>query len=109
MPINFDDIFSQLKSGAATLAKDTLKDFAGAAKTDALAFLNSSKEDLKRWANLLANGDITIKEFEFLLLAKKDSLKMEALKEAGLGAIKIDTFKSNLLNLVLDVILPVKK
>ena len=109
MAINFDDIFSQLKSGAATLAKNTFKDFVAAAKEDALAFLNASKEDLKRWANLLANGDITLKEFEFLLLAKKDSLKMEALKEAGLGAIKIDAFKSSLLNLVLDTVIPAKK
>ena len=84
------------------LAKKTLKGFKEEAVSDTKKFLEASKSDLKRWVKLLAQGDITQDDFEWLVLGRKDVAKMYALKQAGLTLVRIDRFKSALLNLVID-------
>lgn len=104
MAINFKEIFSQLKKGVVSLAETSLKDFLKDAKNDGLALLNEMKADLERWTKLLANGDITLKEFQFLLDANVASVKMEALKQAGLAAIKADEFKNGIVSMITGVV-----
>lgn len=102
MEVNFQDLFSDLKKGIADLAKTTVSDFLKDAKKDGQALLNEIKADLERWVKLLAKGDITPKEFQFLLNANVASVKMEALEQAGLAAIKADEFKNGVINMIID-------
>jgi hypothetical protein len=103
--INFSDIFDQLKTGVTKLAKDTVNDFVSDAKKDGTQILSTIEDDLKRWANLLAKGDLTKTDFEWLVLSRKDSLKMAALERTGLAMIKVDAFKTSVLNLIIDTVL----
>ena len=104
MPFNFNELFETLKEGVISLAKDSFSDFVKEAKSDGKNFLDSTKEKLERWTKLLAAGDITGEDFQFLILSQKDLAQMTALKEAGVTLIRIDQFKSNLINLVVNTV-----
>lgn len=103
-PIDFKTILEQLKKGVEDLAERTLKNYVGKAKDDARLMLNEMQEKLKRWTNLLIDGSLTTEDFEWLVNSQKDLIQMNALKQAGLAAIRIDQFKASLLNLVVDTI-----
>jgi hypothetical protein len=102
MPIDFNNIFNELKIKVTDLAKATVSNFAKQATADAKKFLEESKENLKRWTILLAEGKLTTEDFEWLVLSQKDLAEMKALKQAGLAAIRIEQFRNSLLNLVVD-------
>lgn len=91
---DFDDFLSDLLDGMEDLAKDMLGEHAKEALQDSKDFLEETKEDLERWTKLLAKGDISKEEFEWLVASAKGSAKMYALKEAGLTLIKIERFKN---------------
>ena len=102
--IDFSKILDDLKNNIAQLAKLTVSNYVTDAKKDAELLLKEMKADLERWTIQLADGKITTKEFEFLVNSEKDSVKMEALKQAGLAVIRVEQFKSSLFNLIVDTI-----
>lgn len=99
---NFEDFIDALKEGTKELARETLDGFEDQAKQDAANFVEKSKEDLKRWTKLLAQGDINEQDFSDLVLAKKALAEMFALREAGLTLIKLEKFRKGFINLVVD-------
>ena len=107
--INFSDIFKQLKTGVAGLAKTTVSHYINDAKTDAQNLLTEMKDDLERWTKMLISGQLTTKDFEWLVNSEKDSIKMAALEQAGLAMIRIDQFKNSILNLIVDTVFKIIK
>jgi len=99
---NFEDFIDALKEGAKELAKETFNGFEDQAKQGAEDFIEKSKEDLKRWTKLLAQGDINEQDFSDLVLAKKALAEMFALRQAGLTLIKLENFRKGFINLVVD-------
>ena len=104
MPIDFKELFEQLKEGVISLAEGTVKQYASKAKSDGQKMLKDMKEKLQRWTTLLVEGQLTTEDFEWLVNSQKDLIQMAALKQAGLAAIRIDQFKASLLNMVVDTI-----
>ena len=107
--IDFPDILKQLKDALIGLAENTLKNYIDEAKSDAQTILDSMKDKLQNWAQLLANGKLTTEDFEWLVYSQKDLVEMTALKEAGLAEIRIDQFKGSVLNLIIDTVFNVLK
>ena len=107
--IDFPKILEQLKDNLVTLAKSTLTNYVSEAKTDAQNMIDSMKAKLERWTLLLANGDLTVEDFEWLVYSQKDLIEMNALKEAGLAEIRIEQFKGSVINLVIDTVLQLIK
>ncbi|HIC8842731.1 hypothetical protein [Aeromonas sp. 602200] len=99
---NFEDFIDALKEGAKELAKETFDGFEDQAKQDSEDFIEKSKEDLKRWTKLLAQGDINEQDFSDLVLAKKALAEMFALRQTGLTLIKVENFRKGFINLVVD-------
>ena len=102
--INFPDLFNQLKEGVTVLAKATVSNYINDAKADGQNLLTEMKNDLERWTKLLIKGDLSTKDFEWLVNCEKDSFKMAALEQSGLAMIRIDQFKSSVLNLIVDTV-----
>lgn len=102
--VDFPELFDHLKDEISSLAKVSLKKYADEAKNDGLLLLTSMKEKLARWTVALANGDLTTEDFEWLVNSQKELVEMEALKQAGLGAIRVDQFKNSVLNMVVDTV-----
>ncbi len=98
----FSDFLNNLEDGLRELAKENVKDFVDAAQKDGKAFIEKAKDDLLRWTKLLAAGELTKEDFEFLVASKKDLTEMEALKEAGLMLVRIEKFQNALISLIID-------
>ncbi len=103
----FSDFIDAIEGGVKELAKQTLKGFKEDALDDAKQFLGSSEDDLKRWSKLLAQGKLSEHDFEWLVMGKKDVIELLKLKQSGLALVRLDRFKSALLNLVIDTALDI--
>jgi hypothetical protein len=104
---DFSDFLRALEDGTKDLAKKTLKGFTPEALRDSKEFLRKTEEDLKRWTKLLASGELTQEDFEWLVLGKKDLAELHALKEAGIAVVRIDRFRNALMDLTIDTALDV--
>ncbi len=103
--IDFNALLGNLKNEVTALAVSSVQNYANEAKADGLKLVESMKTDLQTWAALWADGKMSKEDVEFLVLAKKDLIQMNALKQAGLGLIKIDEFKNSLLNLIVKTLI----
>lgn len=99
---DFDDFLENLKKGLEELAKKNWAEFREAAEKDGKAFVEKTKEDLRRWTKLLAQDDLSKDDFEFLVAGKKDLAEMEALRQAGLTLVRLERFQNALISLVID-------
>ncbi|WPU92008.1 hypothetical protein SNE25_22065 [Mucilaginibacter sabulilitoris] len=104
MALDFKNILATLKSGVKDLAQSTLKDFIASATADGQAIIDSLQNDLERWTQQLANGEITKKDFEFLVLGQKDLIEMMALKQAGIAEIQAEKFKNGVFDLITNTV-----
>ncbi len=96
----FEQFLKALRDGLKALVADTIQDFSQAATKDGQAFLKKARADLERWTKALARGQLSKADFEWLVQGKKDLAEMEALKQAGLGLVRVDQFRSSLIDLV---------
>jgi len=97
----FDDFLKALKDGLKQLVANSVHDFSQAATKDGQAFFKKARADLERWTKALAHGQLTKTDFEWLVQGKKDLAEMEALKQAGLAVVRVDQFRSSLIDLVI--------
>lgn len=102
--INFNDVLKQLQDGITQLATTSVKDYAKDAQADGLTMLTSLEADLQNWTTELANGDITAKDLQYLINAKNNLIQMNALKQAGLAAVRIDEFKASAIQFVVNTL-----
>jgi len=105
--INLNEILDGLKDQIIDLAKKHAGDFKDLAVNDAEELVKNSREDIERWTRLLASNDITQKEYKFLMGGLKDEAEMKALKQQGLAKIKVDRFKKDLFNLLINTVFEV--
>jgi hypothetical protein len=99
--VDFDAFFKELKTGARAIALQEAKGFVKEATSDGKDFLNTIKEDLELWTKQLAEGNLSLEDFEFLVKGKKDLAEMKALTQAGLAAIRIDQIRTAMIELVI--------
>jgi len=99
---DFDDFWGSLEKGLEDLAKKNWKEFGEAAEKDGNAFFDKTRTDSQRWTKLLAQGDLSQDDFEWLVAGKKDLAEMEALKQAGLALVRRERFQNALISLVID-------
>lgn len=97
---DLQDFFNALKNNLLALGSNELQEHASALLKDGEDFAKSVEDDLKTWGQQLAAGDMTVAEFELAVRGKKDLLKMEALKQAGLAAIRVDKLKDAIVGTV---------
>lgn len=102
--INFDQLFSELKTGMETIARDSLKDYETEAKQDGQQALQNIKLNLQQWTKELETGSITREDLGYLLEEEEDLGKMIALKQAGLAQVHIDQFRNSIINMIVSTI-----
>lgn len=99
---SFDDFVEALKNGAKDLAKEIFDGFEDEASNDAKAFLEKTKEDMRRWTKLLAQGELTEQDFSDLVQAKKALAEIHTLRQTGVTLTKLERFRSGFINLLID-------
>ena|SRR5437867_4223141 len=103
--IDLRTIFKSIEDQTKALAEKLFKQYTQQAVSDAKDFLQKSRDDLKRWIEELARGEISKDEFGSLVKGQLDVAEMRALKQAGLAQVKIDTFTDGLLDIVVNAAL----
>jgi hypothetical protein len=98
---NFKKIIEEILKEIESLAEGTFKEHKDKAFKDGKSFLDKIEDDLERFSNLLAKGELKAEEFKWLVRSKKDLAEMALLKQAGLAVVKIDKFKDSLLDLII--------
>ncbi|WGH74366.1 hypothetical protein P8625_09595 [Tenacibaculum tangerinum] len=102
--MDFEKIFKELRSSLTVLFNDKYNDFSKESKKDIDRFLNASKEKLERWTLLLAEGKLTLQDFEWLVESQKDLFEMKALQAAGISKISLGHFKNNIVSTIINTI-----
>lgn len=97
---SFEEFLDVLSKRLELLAARTWKEHREAAVSDGEAFLERTRDDLRRWTQELARGDLSREEFEFLVGAKRDLARMAALERAGLALAGREKFRHAVLDTV---------
>lgn len=106
--INMEAMLVTLRNEIAHMATAQVKEYANEAKADGWKLLENLKSEIQSWSKLLAEGKIKPDDLQFLMMAQEELLKMNALKQAGLGKIKADEFKNSVLELVIKTVAGMK-
>ncbi len=74
---------------------------ASLALRDTSDFLGEIEENLERWAELLAKGDLSRDDFEWLVIGKKALIKFPGLAQAGLSKDTQESLRTGIINTLL--------
>lgn len=100
--MDFEKLFKDLKNELLSMVKDKFGEEGQSIKNDVSQFFDDSKEKLKRWTGMFANGVITKGEYELLLKSQKDLVVMTALHKAGISKIKLGHFKNAVIKMIVS-------
>lgn len=103
--MDFDNILKELKSELLALLNNKFTNLSKESKKDIDAFLKQSEEKLKRWTFLLAQGELTQEDFEWLVKSQKDLMLFQALHTAGVSKIKLGHLKNSIVNTIVSTII----
>lgn len=102
--MDFDKILQELKKSLVSLFSEKFGEFSKESKKDIELFLSESKDKLERWTSLLAQGKLTVEDFEWLVESQKDLFKMKTLQAAGISKISLGHFKNKVVKTIVDTI-----
>jgi hypothetical protein len=102
--INFDQLFSDLKSGVETLATSSFTEYKRQAKSDGQQAITDLKTNLIQWTKELETGSLTKEDLEDLLQEEKALDKMVALKQAGLAEVHVDKFRNDIITMIVTTV-----
>ena len=104
---DFDASLALLKQEILNLAKETAGKFAEQAASDAYSYVITAREDIKRWTEQLATGQIDKDMFAYLLNSEQGLGQMKMQTQIGLTKIKADSFMLSVKNMVLNTLVKV--
>ena len=102
--INIDQLVQNLESGVESLAKTSLQNYENEAKTDGNNVINTIKIDLEEWTKEAADGSLTMEDVAYLIKEEEAFDEMVSLKQAGLTEVRIDKFKNDLIDLIVNTV-----
>ena len=100
--IDINGILKNVEDQTKALAQKQIKDYSQQALTDVKSSLEDAKADLQRWVEELATSKIDKDEFESLVQGQLDVGKMQALKQAGLAEVQIESFVNGVIDIVVN-------
>ena len=103
--VNIEEIVAETTRQIENLALATASKYKEQAIEAGKKILADMKNDLARWSNMLANGALTILEFEALARSYKTEIAMSGLYQAGLAQIRAYELGVSILNTIIDVVL----
>jgi len=104
MALDSPSLFKTLQSNITDLAKQSLSDYLTQATSDGDAVLSNLKDKIDLWSLQLSTGDLDSDDFKSLILGEKDLMKMDALTQQGLALIRVDQFKNDVCNLIINTV-----
>lgn len=103
--LDLKQIHLRLESEINRASQSTLCAFGEEARNDARMVISALKTDLDKWIVELHDKRISCGELESLLSKKKDAVKLENLKKAGVSDEKLELMKLSMFRLIANTIL----
>ncbi|MEM6685510.1 MAG: hypothetical protein AAF617_06905 [Bacteroidota bacterium] len=100
--MDFKDLLKEIKGNLLNLMGSKFEDLKDESKKDVQDFLNASKAKLERWTTLLAEGNITLDDYKWLVESQKDLVVLQGLYAAGVSKIKLGHLKNSILDTVIQ-------
>lgn len=97
-----DDFFKEVQDAINNLIKEEFGSVLTEANEDSLNFMNKSKEKLIKWTTQLAANEITKDDFTALVKGLKALTEIHALTQAGLAAVKLERFRSGIIDIIIN-------
>jgi hypothetical protein len=102
--MDFEKILKQLKESLMEVLGDQYAGFKKETKKDLEDFISGSRDKLERWTNLLADGEISLDEYEWLIKSQEDLLALKGLEKVGISRISLGHFKNKVVKTIVDII-----
>lgn len=96
-----DDLKAALSAEIKALARGEAKSVSKGV-SNALGKFLDELEDVEKWLGQLDAGELTRKDFEFLVRAKKDVAEMHLLEVKGLAAARVERLQTAILDAVIS-------
>jgi hypothetical protein len=101
---DFEAFLDTVGEKLTTIAGEISGEFRDAAITDGKAFIEASRESLKRWTLRLATGELSPEDFGDLLEGEKDLAEMATLKQTVMAKMQINNFKDALIGVIKETV-----
>jgi hypothetical protein len=101
---DFEAFLDTVGEKLTTVASEISGEFRDAAIADGKAFIEASRESLKRWTLKLAAGELSPEEFGDLLEGEKDLAEMVTLKQTVMAKMQINDFKDALIGVIKETV-----
>ncbi|ANY16597.1 hypothetical protein [Bordetella pseudohinzii] len=98
----FEQFLESLDKDIIEYAEHSWSALRQAATADARAFVQKSRQDLERWSRLLALGELSRDDFDWLVRSKRDLAELMSLKQKGLAKVALDQFVNGLIALIVS-------
>ncbi|OUS00784.1 hypothetical protein A9Q86_08490 [Flavobacteriales bacterium 33_180_T64] len=105
--MDIEALIKLLKDELIKVLGESYKDYKTETKRDIEAFLEISKGKLARWTGLLEAGELTPKDYEWLLKSQKDLLLLNALYQAGVSKLRLGHLKNKIIKTIVNTVLTV--
>lgn len=103
--MNWNALWPQIEQAAVNTAKLAAKQYEDEARADAEAFVNRAGALLLKYTTQLAADEISEAEFADLVQGLKDLATLNALTEAGLGAVALQALRDAVVSAIIQVVL----
>ena len=94
--------WSGIETQTKALAEQVLKDFVNQALTGTQDFKTKAQQQIQEWVDQCKAGEITQRNLDSLIRGEGSLAEMQALKDAGVLQIEIDTFTNGFLQIVIN-------
>ncbi len=101
--MNFDDYKAEAIRRVGDLITSQFSDSVDAARADADALIAQCNDRLEKWTALLASGQIDADDFQWLVEAQQDEIKVTALKNAGITPERVNLLVTATLEILVKV------
>lgn len=98
----FDDFLREIETGVVKIAQMKAISFPQQVESDGQTFFHTLTADLQIRLKQLANYELSLSDFEFVVRRKKDLPEVKALTQAGIAAVKIGQIRLAMVDLVIS-------
>jgi len=105
--MDIEELIKLLKEELLVVLGESYGEYKKETKADIEAFLTLSKVKLERWTNLLQSGELTVEDYEWLLVSQKDLLILNALHQAGVSKLRLGHLKNKIIKTIVNTVITV--
>tara|TARA_R100001143_G_scaffold63594_1_gene73144 strand:- start:3762 stop:4091 length:330 start_codon:yes stop_codon:yes gene_type:complete len=95
---DFDRFLRIVKTDLVIVAENLGRDYAKEIVTEGTDFARRFQERLERRITLLANGELSKEEFEWLMKSEKNLIELKSIEKKGLAVVQLNEIRDAIID-----------